>query len=80
MGALNRVTAQRDAARDIAVRLEGELARVREAIRSGLSATEATADDGSVTMTGDPALHSALVHLLLIADGNPDAVIGEGES
>ena len=33
MGALNRVTAQRDAARNIAARLEGELAEVKVYLR-----------------------------------------------
>ena len=40
MGALNRVTAQRDAARDIAARLEGELARVESVVRASMASDD----------------------------------------
>ena len=76
------LTAQRDAARDIAARLEGELARVRDEIRSALEAMESRSADDWVTVVGDLAVHSALSHLLRLIDGDtdPDAVIAEGES
>ena len=71
MGALNRVTAQRDAARDIAVRLEGELARAAEVCDAAwLWMLESGCDRRAPIMQ----------RLRAIADADPDAVIAEGES
>ena len=79
MGALNRVTAQRDAARDIAVRLEGELARVREIV-TAWSLGETHRDEMVLWAIRD------IVGLTPATPDNstpwphPDAVIAEGES
>ena len=71
MGALNRVTAQRDAARDIAARLEGELARAAEVCDAAwLWMLESGCDRRAPIMQ----------RLRAIADADPDAVIAEGES
>jgi len=79
MGALNRVTAQRDAARDIAARLEGELARVREIV-TAWSLGETSRDEMVLWAIRD------IVGLTPAKPDNPtpwphpDAVIAEGES
>ena len=79
MGALNRATAQRDAARDIAARLEGELARVREIV-TAWSLGETSRDEMVLWAIRD------IVGLTPAKPDNPtpwphpDAVIAEGES
>ena len=63
--------AQRDAARDIAARLEGECARLEAALRE------------VVTVLGEhgEANHPAqLCALMALGEWDPDAVIAEGES
>ncbi len=86
MGALNRVTAQRDAARDIAARLEGELARVaerasRESIRDVLRANLFDgSDEGLTTMPAKVFLDDASEVIADWLTTDPDAVIAEGES
>lgn len=71
MGALNRVTAQRDAARDIAARLEGECARLEAALR------EVATVLGEYGEANHPA---QLCALMALGEWDPDAVTAEGES
>ena len=65
------LTAQRDTARDIAARLEGECARAAEVCDAAwLWMLESGCDRRAPIMQ----------RLRAIADGDPDAVIAEGES
>lgn len=78
--------AQRDAARDIAVRLEGELARAaerasRESIRDVLRANLFDgSDEGLTTMPAKVFLDDASEVIADWLTTDPDAVIAEGES
>lgn len=71
MGALNRVTAQRDTARDIAVRLEGECARLEASLRQIVDV---------LGQYGDANHPAQLCALMALGEWSPDAVIAEGES
>lgn len=65
------LTAQRDAARDIAARLEGECARLEGALR------EVATVLGEYGEANHPA---QLCALMALGEWHPDAVIAEGES
>lgn len=80
------LTAQRDAARNIAARLEGELARLterssRESIRDVLRANLFDgSDEGLTTMPAKVFLDDASEVIADWLAADPDAVIAEGES
>lgn len=83
---IDALAAQRDAARDIAVRLEGELARAaerasRESIRDVLRANLFDgSDEGLTTMPAKVFLDDASEVIADWLTTDPDAVIAEGES
>jgi len=73
------LTAQRDAARDIAARLEGELARVREIV-TAWSLGETSRDERVLVPIRDIVCLTPAKPCNPTPWPHPDAVIAEGES